>query len=367
MKIVIINSKFDLKSNTGAEKFSKDLLENLEKKGHEVYLFSSFSENPDNGKFKNIYVAKNKLIRKLLLDYYNPFSKNSIEKELKKINPDIVHFNNFYGISTYAIKKVSEKYPTLITVHDGWPLCYRATFFNKGKIVCDGLDCKCYYPLSWLHKKIVRKHLKNIQLISPSNFLGNKLKRVFKNVKIINNGIDIPKEITNYGKNILFVGRITEEKGLQTIANSLDNLNTKVLVLGTGKLKNKLEGKYKNINFLGFKNPHKYYKKASILVIPSIWQENFPYSISEAMSYGLCVIGSNLGGIPEMIKNKKTGILFKANDEKDFNIKISNLLKEPNKIKILGKNARNYVKKDLNWNKIMTRYEKIYAGLLNEN
>ena len=160
MKIAIINSKFDLGSNTGAEKFSKDLFEKLEKEGHDTYLLSSFKNEPKNKKFKKIYVTKNKFLRKLLFDYYNIFSSNSIKKKLKEINPDIVHFNNIYGISSYAVKEISKKYPTLMTVHDGWPLCYRATFFNGEKIVCDGFNCNCYYPLSIFHKKNCKNALK---------------------------------------------------------------------------------------------------------------------------------------------------------------------------------------------------------------
>ena len=208
-------------------------------------------------------------------------------------------------------------------------------------------------------------HLKDIKLVSPSIYLKKKLNKVFEDVEVINNGIEIPKEATNYKNNILFVGRITREKGLQTIASSLNNLDINIQILGEGDLKEILKKRYKKLKFFGFQNPEKYYRNSSILIVPSIWQENFPYSIIEGMSYGLCVIGTNLGGIPEMIKSNKTGMLFNAKDKKDFDDKIAYLLNNPKKVKKLGKNARNYVMENLNSEKMVKNYKEIYIKLKN--
>ena len=180
------------------------------------------------------------------------------------------------------------------------------------------------------------------------------------NVKVIPNGVDIPSKKTAYKNVILFVGRVSEENGLQTIIGHLNKIKEyKVLVLGEGALKKELEEKYTNVTFLGFQNPEKYYKEASIALVPSIWKTNAPYAVLEAMAYGLCVIASDDEGITEMIEHKKTGLLFKRCDEKDFGEKLDYVLKNPKEIKTMGNNARNYAKEIFDWGKIVKEYESI--------
>ncbi len=363
MKIAILNSKLG-NSNTGAEKFVVGLAENLAKKGHEVYILASTdSSNIKNIKIERVSLSKNKIFRKILFDYFNPFSYISLKRVLSKINPDIVHVNNFYGISAWAIKKMSQKYPTIITAHDYWLICYRATMFNK-EIVCDGKNCKCYYPLSVIHKSSIRKNLSKITIISPSNFLANKLKESneFRKIVAIPNGIDIPKNTTSYSKKIIFVGRISREKGLQTVIEALNKVNNKyeVYILGSGKLKEELQSKYGNVKFIGYQDPSQFYKNSSIMVVPSIWFENFSYSVLEAMSYGLCVIASNIGGIPEQIKNGKSGVLYEPGNIQEFQAALEHLTKKPQKLKNLGLAGRTFIKTNFNWKRIVKKYEGEY-------
>jgi len=367
MKIVLINSKFNPDLNTGAEKFTEKLFEKLLNSKNEVYLLSLINKNSlRNKRYKKIFVSKNKFIRKFFLDYYNPISKKSIERELKKIDPDLVHINNFYGIGSQTINKISKQYPTLITVHDYFPICYSATLIKELKN-CKS-PCTCYYPFGKLHKKLMHHHLKNIWMVSPSEFLKKKLQENdFLKVRNVPNGEDLIKEKTDYSKTILFVGRVTYEKGLKTVIESLNGVNNfNIIVLGDGPLKAELAEKYKNINFLGFKNPREYYTKSSILIAPSIWYENFPYSIMEAMSYGLCVLASNIGGIPELVKDMKTGLLFEPSNEEDFKQKLYYLINNPDEIKRMGKSAREFVRKSFNWDRVVKDYEEVYKGVIRE-
>ena len=108
------------------------------------------------------------------------------------------------------------------------------------------------------------------------------------------------------------------------------------------------------------KKPEKFYENASIELTPSIWRTNGPYAILEAMSYGLCVIASDEGGIKEQIIDMETGLLFEQGNEGEFKEKLDYLLKNPREIRRLGKNARKYVKENFDWHKIVKRYEKTY-------
>ncbi|MDP2940117.1 MAG: glycosyltransferase family 4 protein [Candidatus Omnitrophota bacterium] len=367
MKITIITPNFPPEKVTGAERFSYKLSCHLSNvKDKKIIILTN-----KNYKFKRFVCQKilfetKKIKRKLFRDYFNNKAYTSSKLKVDRFNPDVIHINNFYGIGSNTLKRLSQEYPLLITVHDYFPICYSATLFkenakNKG-------PCICYPPLGWIHKMLMHQHLRDIQLISPSEFLAKKLRdNGFEKAKVIHNGVDIPKQTTNYKKNILFVGRLSPEKGLQTIISTLNKVRDyNVLILGEGPLKKELEAKYKNIKFLGFQNPNKYYKEASISIVPSIWEEPFGLVVGEAMSYGLCVIGSNIGGIPEQIKHRETGLLFEPGNEKDFKEKLDYLLKNSKEIKRIGKNARAFVKKNFDWKKIVKQYEQVYKQVIDE-
>ncbi len=360
MKILQVTTGLEIGKLTGAEKFCYELSKELSYKGHEVLICSPVKKNKI-GKFDNqkIVKIKNKVFRKLLFDYYNPLNERKMKKIIKEFNPDIVHFHNLYGLGSRIVDVTSQIKPTLMTLHDYWIIDYNATLLKSRKDIIKK-------PLSYLHLNIIRKHLKRTKLISPSNYLKLKVQsKNFHNVREIPNGIDLPIRSTNYKKDILFVGRLTKEKGLQTIAPVLNDLKDyTVIALGDGPLKKKLEEEYHSIKFKGFQNPKKYYKHASIMIVPSIWHENLSYSVLEAMSYGLCVVASDIGGIPEQIQHMKTGLLFKPGNEEDFKEKLDYLIKKPSEIRRMGKNAKKFVMERFNWKNTILQYEKEYSDTI---
>lgn len=333
MKIAII-------SNSGSDNFggSEIFAEKLSKclKNHKIFFLRGFQKG-----------IKSKIFRKIISDYYNPINYRMIISFIKENKPDLINLHNLYGLDAYSIKKINHKVPIIITAHD----LFLALYSNK-------------FPeyINNLHRKILISNLKDVLIISPSEFLYKKLKLVgYNKLKIIHNGGNIPSKTTNYKRDIVFVGRLSTEKGLQTIINTLNQVKDyQILVLGNGLLKKELEYKYKNINFLGFKNPFRYYKRASILAYPSICEENQPLSILEAMSYGLCVIASNIGGIPELVKHMETGLLFEPRNERDFKEKLDYLINNPEEIKRMGRNARKFVKKNFDWKRVVKQYEEVY-------
>jgi glycosyltransferase involved in cell wall biosynthesis len=275
-----------------------------------------------------------------------------------------------------------------MTVHDFHFVCPKTWGIRRNGLPCEkwfGFRCifgGCmgskkglkYFPLHLMkilrvsfHRKFILD--KNLTIVAPSKVLAESMEfSLGRKVIVINNGVDIPKGKTEYSKRVLFMGRLTEDKGLQCISATLNNIKGySVDIAGTGDYYEMLKSKYKNINFLGFqKNPAKFYKNTSIAIVPSIWMENFSYSVLEAMSYGICVIASNRGGIPEQIKDKKNGLLFEAGNEKDFSKKLGYLMKNPKEIRRMGENARKTVIRNWDWKIIVKQYEDIYKKLFNK-
>lgn len=122
----------------------------------------------------------------------------------------------------------------------------------------------------------------------------------------------------NKGNYLFYYGRLTEEKGIRTLVEAMQQMpKQKLKVAGKGPLLEELTAiAPKNIEFLGFctgEHLINQISNASFIIVPSECEENNPLTIIEAYSHGKPVIGSKIGGIPEII-NEHTGFLFEPSD-----------------------------------------------------
>ena len=199
-------------------------------------------------------------------------------------------------------------------------------------------------------------------------------------VRYLPNFINIEEYKPNYNfKNYyIYVGRLSEEKGVINLIKAAEKNKEYLLrVIGTGPIEGELkkyieERNIQNIVFDGFKIGDELkalIRNARFMVIPSIWYENNPMSVIESMALGKVVVGSNIGGIPELINNDK--LLFKNNDIDSMANIIREIfeLTEDEVIKIGQKNRafieENY-SKEVHYNKLMEIYEEVinkYEGV----
>ena len=211
-----------------------------------------------------------------------------------------------------------------------------------------------------------RKRLNNNTdyFIAPSHFI--KLKMIQggfpqNKIKVIPNFInreltDIKSEKKDY---YCYVGRLSEEKGVETLLKVAKQLPYKLIIVGTGPLKNNL--KYNNdlIEFVGFKEWNELkniIEQARFLVIPSEWYENNPISVIEAHCLGTPVLGANVGGIPEIISSAN-GMLFKSGDISDLKEKIQQMFKKEFDYNQISKTAREKFSAENYYNEIIRIYE----------
>lgn len=135
---------------------------------------------------------------------------------------------------------------------------------------------------------------------------------------------------------ILFFGRLSDEKGIELLlqAKKLLRADIKLKIVGTGPVENRLKKmtedmKLKNVEFLGFKSGealHAEIKASRCTVIPTLVNEVFGLTIIESYSFGTPVIGSIVGGIPEVIQENKTGFLFERGNAVELAEQISRML-----------------------------------------
>ncbi|MDM8208959.1 glycosyltransferase family 4 protein, partial [Bacteroides gallinaceum] len=160
-----------------------------------------------------------------------------------------------------------------------------------------------------------------------------KLRNIL-NIVMHNFSLSIEDEVKGVGKEkyFLFLGRLSKEKGIETLVKAFEKCpNSKLIVAGTGPLENKLL-KYKSINnienidFVGYKSGdelERLKKYAYFIIVPSECYENNPMAIIEGYSKGVPSIGANIGGIPEIILQNKTGFVFEMGSADNLAIVIN--------------------------------------------
>ena len=173
---------------------------------------------------------------------------------------------------------------------------------------------------------------------------------------------------------IIYVGRLIGLKGVKTLLKAASSLRRKerlkVLIAGDGEERNSLEGlsremgMEKEVVFAGFV-PHdevpRYFSIARVAVFPSLADEAFGISISEAMACGLPTIATDVGGIPELIQDGETGFLVKPRDDKALAEKIEELRQDAESGLAMGRKAADRVRQLFTWEKVADRLMQVYG------
>jgi spore coat protein SA len=183
---------------------------------------------------------------------------------------------------------------------------------------------------------------------------------------------------------VLFAGAIRERKGVHLLIEAFKQVSAKhpeaKLVIAGGD-KDNLEAKdayaqklraeasklQNNVIFTGYFPPaeiNNIYLLGDIFVAPSIWDEPFGLVFTEASATGLAVIGSNRGGIPEIIMDGQTGYLADPTNINELADKINTLIESPKLRDQFGKSARKYMESKFSWNRVADEIEALYDKLL---
>lgn len=404
MKILLVNKFHYLKG--GSEKYYFELANLLKENGHEIAFFSMKNEkNIDTGE-KEYFVDEINLNNVSKFDVlkiiYSKNNKEEMIKVLEDFKPDIVHINNFQRqLSESIIEAIIEKnIPIVFTAHDLEAICPNKTMLDNDKNICE--LCKNGNYIHCIKKKCIKNSLlKSIlgaietkyyrtkkvytrkidKIITPSQFYKKKLIDYgVENTKIVSltNFLDLDKyKVSNKDEGYaLYFGRLSKEKGiLDLIEAFLLIRNQNLHIAGIGPEKSKIEelikSKHleKNIKVLGFLNEENMKREIAnckFVVVPSIWYDNCPYSILETLAIGKPVIGSNIGGIPELVKDGVNGLIFEHGNVLELKEKMSMLFENEILLKEYGKNARAIAIKEYSKENYYSKIIEIYKSILGD-
>lgn len=183
---------------------------------------------------------------------------------------------------------------------------------------------------------------------------------------------------------ILFVGRLVPEKGIFDLLNAFSILlrnvqNVELLVVGSGSSSMQIQisrlvanlkigGKVKFLGSIEYSNMPQIHNLADVFCLPSIptktWAEQFGYSLVEAMACGKPVVSTSSGSIPEVVRDRATGILVKPNDPRGLESALEELILNKQERDAFGSNAREWVLQKFEANKIAGQLANIYCKFI---
>jgi glycosyltransferase involved in cell wall biosynthesis len=344
MNILQVHNRYKI---TGGEWTVLNQEYDLLKKNHSVEQFIV-----DNTKQLDSLYSKLKLV---FTTHYNRRSKELVRKTIRETKTELMHVHNFFPLLSPSIFEAAkeEGIPSVMTLHNYRLIHPNGYLLHHGKIdersvrgsaystVLDGVYRDSIFQTAVV-AHMIEYHRKretwseNVDcLICLTEFAKAKfIEAGFpeKNLKVKPNFIEDAfcrknfSEIVDRKENFyLFIGRISEEKGIRTLVDAWSTLNNrstaKLLILGEGPLKKELQKKTKDqshISWLGFverKQVLDYLMKAKALLFPSEWYEGMPMTILESFSAATPVLSTNIGSQAEIVDHGKTGILFEPGDQ----------------------------------------------------
>ena len=405
MRILHINKFFHFTG--GGDRYFFDLASVMRQRGHENIFFSTLDPANYKTPYEKYFIKGfsetdfNTLnfidkVRIFFNGIYSFEAKRKIRYLLRETKPDIAHvYNIFYQLSPSIFHSLrAEGIPVIMSLLDSHIICASASLYVKGH---DCQRCKESYV-----NIIKNRCFKNSIPASLMGFFAKKvhnLLKIWENVDLfvtasknfkdilVNWGFDGNKIIVNsyftdvdtftphyhFQDYCLFVGRLTFEKGVDVLLKAVKDINIKLVIIGNGSAREWMENYVKtenmrNVEFLGMienkATLYNYIKNSMFTIIPSNWFELFPLIALNSFCLGKPVIGSDSGGIPEIVDHRENGLIFHRGNSEGLRKAIEYLLNNKNLIIEYGKNARKKAEENYTVEKHSSKIMDAYSSVL---
>jgi glycosyltransferase involved in cell wall biosynthesis len=356
MHVLMLNNIYPPIMAGGAELVVADLCEGLVSRGHQVTVVSTCGPEMEpypvetrSGvtviRFfpRNVYwnfaragQTRHRHLLWHLRDAWNRDAARRFNAVLGAAPVTIAHTHLIDGFSASIWRRARRAgLPVIHTAHDYHLLCPRAFLLDRDWRICrhPGLGCRLYR--AWHLRTTADVDL----FVSPSRFLLDRHRQAGlapPRDAVIRNGIPLPREAsriremrrTNRRPRFLLMCRLTVEKGvlvaLRAVSRLPRELDFELVICGRGPLEAEVSAAAANdprIRFAGYvsgEDKARWLASADHLLVPSLWYENAPLAVIEAAAYGLGVLGSRIGGIPELVREGRTGLLFEPGNDAEL-------------------------------------------------
>jgi glycosyltransferase involved in cell wall biosynthesis len=337
----------------GSELYVHDLALFLHNRGHEVTILTTDVYAPENASL--VFNKKNESVRvirfkvatysrklaRLFISMYIP--KECIERKIESMNFDILHFHNLADL-TFPVALWRSKCTKLITCHT----LFEVTNYHH-----------LAGPRLFYFKKVL-KHVNALHVLSQRDRITLMHLGIRQGIVVIPPGISVDDFYASPyrgGNKLLFVGRISPEKGLETLLYALSQIRSDCELLIVGPIQNRkyytwlrsefskeFKGRVRMVGALNREELIEAYANADVFVFPSR-MESFGMVLMEAMASRLPIVSTNVGVARELIIEGENGFVVSVNDWRAMARQIELLLADGNLRRVMGDNNRNLAEK----------------------
>ena len=331
--------------------------------------------------------------RAFISSIYSIRSRREIRQMLAKHRPDVVHVHNLYPFLSASVLLACHEFrvPVVYHAHSYRLTCPFEYHLKKG-ILCDeckgGREYRCMFfncRGNWLESAAYALQNRvarfwNIQelvsrVIVPSDFCRKWLiARDWPEGKLVTvpNPVSCPPALaqTVSGDYVAYAGRFSPEKGIDTLMEAIRQTGLPLHMAGDFRPMERELKQHPHLILRGTLNRDEmgaFYRGARFLVVPSTWNEPFGLVATEAMSHGLPVIASRIGGLAEIVVEGETGLLVSPGDVSDLAGKITWLWTHPQQGREMGFRGREKVCRDFSPRQYSDRLMAVYRECIDAN
>jgi glycosyltransferase involved in cell wall biosynthesis len=311
---------------------------------------------------------------------YSFESRRALEELIRAGRPDVAHLHNIHHQLSPSILPVLVRsgVPVVMTLHDYKVVCPAYTLWVRGATceACRGgrygraVGGKCVRDSRAksllcaaemiLHGRLLHADRAVDIFISPSRFLKDKVGEMgFRGTvvhlpnPVVTDGIESRSDWDE--ESIVYFGRLSAEKGLETLVAAADGLGVIVKIFGDGPDKERLRALASRLPLarvvfggrLAREELHRQVRRSILTVLPSAWYENAPYAVLESFALGKPVVAARIGGVPELVRDGTTGWTFEPGNPDDLRAKVRACLENPASVRAAGREARAFAEREL--------------------
>jgi len=361
MRIVVIHNFYQYPG--GEDESFRSEVRMLVEAGHEVVTFTDHNDR----------VELLGRVRTAIRTVWSMEAHHRLRAMLREKKPDVVHVQNFFPLFSpsvfYAAR--AEGVPVIQSLRNYRLLCPDALFFRDGKVCEDCMGKAVPWPgvMHGCYRSDRMATAAVAAMTSVHHLMGTWLDVVdlyvalteFARQKFIEGGLPADKIVVkpnfvhpdpglslHSSDYMLFVGRLSQEKGISTLLQAWEQGQGrgKLRIVGQGPLQEEVQAaadRLPNVEFLGQRRVEEVYDlmaEAQALILPSEWYETFGRVAVEAFAKGTPVIAARIGAVAELVDEGRTGLLFTPGDARDLRAKIDWALTQPHSMQMMGEEAR---------------------------
>ena len=312
---------------------------------------------------------------------------------LRQFRPDIVHVHGLRSKHLWILEHIgSQGYPLVQTWHDHAAFCLNQSLYSRRGYCekCRGgkyhhaigcVDVLSALSVYWRRKVLgidPYRHLRRV--IVPSRYLldkaqewgvPQKIRHIYNFTRNISRSIPVSR----HADMIVYSGRLSRLKGLDVLLEAVQSMDCRLMILGDGELRDKVmqateENASGKILWQGFCTGEEYWQylaQASVLVLPSLCPEAFGLTITDAFSLGIPAVGTDIGGLRELIGDRgERGLLVPPDDANALRKALTTMLSPGHGTRAKGEAGRRFVLDNMSWEQYYPALLDCYREAVNE-